>query len=177
MDFAEGEARAEVSPFPREPARAPSPAKFLPRELRLGLAAKERNPSAFRQSQEREGEMAAGGWLPPGRSEPISNTPILPMLGRARGSREWGRSDQVPQFHKTPLLPREGASRLCGQRSEGNHKCLPSVGDFRDRRGIRPSLSRAADAFVDGLVSTLAYFVSCISLGLVRRSGDPSVLR
>jgi hypothetical protein len=54
MDFAEGEAHAEVSLFPREPARAPSPTKFLPRELRLGLAAKERNPSAFRQSQERE---------------------------------------------------------------------------------------------------------------------------
>jgi hypothetical protein len=91
MDFAEGEARAEVSPLPREPARAPSPAKFLPRELRLGLAAKERNPSAFHQSQGREGEMAGRGLAPTrgagikhakmaqlglaGRSEPISNTP------------------------------------------------------------------------------------------------------
>jgi hypothetical protein len=59
--LAEGEARAEVSPFPREPARAPSPAKFLARELRLGLAAKERNPSAFRQSQGRESEMVGRG--------------------------------------------------------------------------------------------------------------------
>jgi hypothetical protein len=91
MVFAEGEARAEVSPFPCEPARAPSPAKFLARELRLGLAAKERNPSAFRQSQGREGEKAGRGLAPhpgaginhakmaqlglAGRSEPISNTP------------------------------------------------------------------------------------------------------
>jgi hypothetical protein len=55
-----GISRPWISPFPRKPVRAPSPAKFLARELRLGLAANERNPSAFRQSQGREGEMA--GW-------------------------------------------------------------------------------------------------------------------
>jgi hypothetical protein len=63
-----------------------------PRELRLGLAAKERNPRVFRQSQGRAGEMAGRGLAPhpgaaikhakmaqlglAGRSEPISNTPL-----------------------------------------------------------------------------------------------------
>lgn len=35
--------------------------------------------------------------------------------------------DQVPQFHKTPLPPREGASRLCGRRTTS----ALAVGDFQ----------------------------------------------
>jgi hypothetical protein len=88
--------------------------QFLARELRLGLAAKERNPSAFRQSQGRESEMVGRGLAPhpgagikqakmaqlglAGRSEPKSNTPyrslrrLHPMGARSncRGRCETG---------------------------------------------------------------------------------------
>jgi hypothetical protein len=74
--------RAEVSIFPREPARASPRRKIRPRERRGSQAGEERTLSAFGQSQKREGDKHRGGQAP--QQEQRYQTRALAALGPGR---------------------------------------------------------------------------------------------
>jgi hypothetical protein len=69
MDFAEGEARAEVSPFPREPRRRPN---FSRASSGSAWPPKNETLARFARARGERAKWPAGGWLPPGGL--VSNT-------------------------------------------------------------------------------------------------------
>ena len=79
--FRRGRERAEVSLFPREPARAARSRQNRQRERRKSMAEEKRKPRAYGQSQEREGILHAAGQAPnPGQ---VNQTPALHATGSA----------------------------------------------------------------------------------------------
>jgi hypothetical protein len=74
--------RAEVSIFPREPARASPHRKIHPRECRGSEAGEERTLGVFVQSQEREGDKHRGGQAR--QQEQRYQTRALAALGPGR---------------------------------------------------------------------------------------------
>ena len=79
--FRRGRERAEVSLFPREPARAARSRQNRQRERRKSMAEEKRKPRAYGQSQEREGILHAAGQTP--NLGQVNQTPALHATGSA----------------------------------------------------------------------------------------------
>ena len=112
--FRRGRERAEVSLFPREPARAARSRQNRQRERRKSMAEEKRKPRAYGQSQERRdfARRRRGSQSGPSKSNtrfarhglglpfwPISNTPSSPAAGPDDGSIHHLRRGKLKQLY------------------------------------------------------------------------------